>query len=88
MQDSIKERGEIHDKFKECLWQSEQQVDEAVSRLKDDKEIVKAMQAHLQFKKYVLKQIPRDKKLFFFFNEIRWRQVQKTNNSRTQDKHA
>lgn len=48
------------------LWQSEQQVDEGVSRLKDDKEIVKAMQAQLQFRKYALKQIPREKNLFIF----------------------
>lgn len=48
------------------LWQIEQQVDEGVSRLKDDKEIVKAMQTQIQFRKYVIKQIPRDKKLFFF----------------------
>lgn len=48
------------------LWQSEKQVDEGVSRLKDDKEIVKAMQAQLKFRKNVLEQKPRDKKLFNF----------------------
>lgn len=37
------------------VWQSEKQVDEGVSRLKDDKEIVKAMQAQLKFRKKFLK---------------------------------
>lgn len=36
------------------IWQSEKQVDEGVSRLKDDKEIVKAMQAQLKFRKNFL----------------------------------
>lgn len=36
------------------VWQSEKQVDEGVSRLKDDKEIVKAMQAQLKFRKNFL----------------------------------
>lgn len=35
------------------VWQSEKQVDEGVSRLKDDKEIVKAMQAQLKFRKKI-----------------------------------
>lgn len=48
------------------VWQSEKQVDEGVSRLKDDKEIVKAMQAQLKFRKKFLKQKPRNKKLFNF----------------------
>lgn len=36
------------------LWQSEKQVYEGVSRLKDYKGIVKAMQAQLKFRKNVL----------------------------------
>lgn len=46
------------------LWQSPEQVDEGMGRINNEKELVKALQAQLKFRKNVLKQKHKDSQIF------------------------
>lgn len=46
------------------LWQSPEQVDKGMGRINNKKELIKALQAQLKFRKNVLKQKRKDSKIF------------------------
>lgn len=46
------------------LWQSPEQVDEGMGKINNEKELIKALQAQLKFRKNVLKQKHKDSKIF------------------------
>lgn len=48
------------------LWQSQQQVEEVMGRLRNEKELIDALQAQLKFRKNVLKQKHKDSKILTY----------------------